>query len=96
MEASARFYNLVPELFVEVHTLAKAGHWDEARAVQARINKLIGLTIRYPCFPAVKTILRWSGIDCGSCLEPRRALTGEEKRGLREALKASSFAHLAG
>lgn len=90
------FYNLVPELFVEVHTLAKAGRWVEARAVQARINELIELTIRYPCFPAVKTILRWSGIDCGLCLEPRRSLTAEEERGLREALLASSFAYLAG
>jgi dihydrodipicolinate synthase/N-acetylneuraminate lyase len=64
--------------------------------VQERINELIELTIRYPCFPAVKTILRWSGIDCGYCLEPRRWLTPEEERGLHEALLASSFAHLAG
>ena len=90
------FYNLVPELFVEVHRLAQAGCWTEARAVQSRINELIGLAIRYPCFPAVKTILRWSGIDCGRCLEPRRALTAEEESGLRAALLESSFAHLAG
>lgn len=90
------FYNLVPELFVEVYRLALAGRWTEARAVQSRINELIELTIRYPCFPAVKTILRWTGIDCGRCLEPRRPLTAGEERGLREALLASSFAHLAG
>lgn len=90
------FYNLIPELFVEVGALAAAGRWAEARAVQARINELIELTVRYPCFPAVKTILGWSGIDCGRCLEPRRSLTPEEERGLREALLASSFAHLAG
>lgn len=90
------FYNLVPELFVEVYRLAKAGKWTEARAVQARINELIELTIRYPCFPAVKTILRWNGIDCGRCLEPRRALTQDEESGLRLALQSSSFSYLAG
>ena len=90
------FYNLVPELFVEVHRLAQTGRWTEARAVQARINELIELSIRYPCFPAVKTILRWSGIDCGDCLEPRRSLTPAEELGLRESLLASSFAYLAG
>lgn len=90
------FYNLAPELFVQVHRLAQNNCWREARAVQARINELIELTAPYPCFPAVKAILRWSGIDCGQCLEPRRPLTAEEEAGLRRALQASSFAHLAG
>jgi N-acetylneuraminate lyase len=90
------FYNLVPELFVEVWRLGRAGQWIEARATQARINELIELTLRYPCFPAVKTILRWNGVDAGRCLEPRRALTADEERGLREALASSSFASLAG
>lgn len=90
------FYNLVPELFVEIYSLSQSGRWTEARAVQARVNELIELTIRYPCFPAVKTILGWNGIDCGQCLEPRRRLTQDEQRGLRQALLASSFAHLAG
>ena len=90
------FYNLVPELFVEIYRLSRESRWTEARAVQARINELIELTLRYPCFPAVKTILRWNGIDCGQCLEPRRALTLDEERGLRAALAASSFAGLSG
>jgi N-acetylneuraminate lyase len=90
------FYNLIPELFTEVARLAAQGCWAEARAVQARINELIELTVRYPCVPAVKTILRWSGTDCGRCLEPRRSLTPDEERGLREALLASTFAYLAG
>ena len=90
------FYNLVPELFVEVYQLARAGKWAEARAVQGRINELIELTLRYPCFPALKVILKWTGIDCGRCLEPRRGLTSEEESGLRKALQESSFADLAG
>jgi len=88
------FYNLAPQLFVEVYQLAKAGRWAEARAVQARINELIEIGTRYPCFPSVKTILRWSGIDCGQCLEPRRTLSLSEESGLRDALLASSFAEL--
>ena len=90
------FYNVVPELFVQVSQLATKGCWAEARAVQERINELIELTLQYPCFPAVKTMLRWSGIDCGQCMEPRRALTTEEETQLRADLRASSFAYLAG
>ncbi|MDX2151215.1 MAG: dihydrodipicolinate synthase family protein [Bryobacteraceae bacterium] len=86
------FYNLVPELFVKLYRLAQDGCWTEARAVQARINELIAIATRYPCFPAVKTLLRWSGLECGRCLEPRRALTPAEETGLREAIARSSFA----
>lgn len=90
------FYNLIPDLFVAVHQAATAGDWQAARATQHRINELISLTLRFPCFPAVKAILRWQGIACGECLEPRRALTPTELDSLREALRKSSFAYLAG
>jgi len=90
------FYNLVPEMFVELGALARQERWTEARALQARINQLIELALRYPCFPAVKTLLGWNGVPCGRCLEPRRSLTPEEENGLRQALLASPFAYLAG
>jgi len=85
------FYNLIPELFVEVYDLAAQSRWQEARKVQDRINVLIALTIRYPVFPAVKKMLQWSGIDCGDCLAPRRSLTAAEQTQLRADLEAASF-----
>ena len=90
------FYNIVPELFVQVFQLVRQGRWEQAKEVQNRINELVEIVLRFPLMPAVKTILRWSGIDCGRCLEPRRAITPEEERELRDALRASSFPHLAG
>lgn len=86
------FYNLAPEWFVEVFTLAGAGRWAEARAVQSKINELIELTLRFPPMPAVKRILSWQGYDCGRCLRPRRDLVPEEEAKLRELLAQSSFA----
>ena len=86
------FYNLVPELFLEVYAHACAGRWTECRPVQQRINELIEIALRFPALAAVKTMLRWSGIDCGPCIRPRRNLTPAEEEGLRQALAASSFA----
>jgi N-acetylneuraminate lyase len=86
------FYNLVPDLFVQVYRLAQAGEWAKARAVQGTINELITITLQFPLFPAIKLMLGWSGIDCGQCLPPRRPLTGEEESELRESLARSSFA----
>jgi len=85
------FYNLVPELFVEVYELAEAQRWNEAQSVQDRINELIAIGLRYPVHPVVKTLLAGSGIDCGSCVPPRRRLTWEEEGELGRLLSLSSF-----
>lgn len=89
------FYNLIPELLVEVFEQARQNRWEQARRVQGRINELVEIGLRFPLVPAIKTILRWQGVDCGEALAPRRRLTSEESRRLCELLQASSFAYLA-
>lgn len=89
------FYNLVPELFVDVYDKAHAGDWPSARATQDRINELIEITLRFPMLPAIKTMLGWSGIPCGPCFLPRRGLTVEEEVGLAAMLRESSFTEAA-
>ncbi len=86
------FYNLIPELFLEVYSLAGANRFVEARAVQYRINELIQLTLRFPALAAIKQMLKWSGIHCGPVAEPRRWLTRAEEAELKRQLAASSFA----
>ena len=89
------FYNLIPELFVEAFGTVRQSRWDAARHAQSRINELVEIGLRFPLVPAIKTILRWQGLDCGRALAPRRCLTEEESRCLRELLHASSFDYLA-
>lgn len=84
-------YNLVPELFVELYSMARQGRWAEARSVQVRINELISILLRFPLIPAIKTLVTASGIDCGDCLPPRRMLTPEQRRDMQTALERSSF-----
>jgi N-acetylneuraminate lyase len=88
------FFNLAPELFVRIYTSAAAGRWEEARVAQQRANALIGIALRYPLFPAVKQILAWSGLDCGTCLPPRAPLTIDQQRELQESLAEAGFAEL--
>jgi N-acetylneuraminate lyase len=89
------FYNLVPELFVEIYTAARAGRWDAARAAQQRVNSLIRIVLGFPLFPAVKQMLLWSGLDCGPCLPPRARLDADQQDQLRAALIAGGFPELA-
>ena len=90
------FYNLLPELFVEIYTAATAGRWEAARTAQQRANTLITLALQFPLFPAVKQMLLWSGLDCGPCLPPRGPLAPDQQERLREALIAAGFPQLAG
>jgi N-acetylneuraminate lyase len=85
------FYNLAPQLFVTLYSQASAGLWEEARQTQSQINELITIAFRFPLFAALKTMLNWSGIDCGAVLPPRRMLTEEETGRLRQLLDRSTF-----
>ena len=90
------FYNLLPELFVEIYDAATSGRWDRARDVQRRVNIALRIALQFPFFPAVKQMLAWSGLDCGVCLPPRAGLDADQQHRLREALAAAGFDQLAG
>jgi N-acetylneuraminate lyase len=90
-------YNLVPDLFVKLFAHARANRWEDAAAIQKIVNELLTILLRFPLLSATKTILQWSGVDCGCCLRPRRPLTSDEEvclRGLlaQSALSDQSFA----
>ncbi len=85
-------YNLIPELYVCLYNMAKQQRWDAARGVQDRANELITILLRFPFLPALKTLLAWSGIDCGPCLAPPHTLTRNQEAKLSHLLRKSSFA----
>ena len=85
------FYNVAPELFVEIFQRARSGDWAGARTAQDRANELIAIVLEYPLFPAIKQILTWQGVDCGPCAPPRRALTAGERDRLKSDLLRSGF-----
>src|SRR5215472_9089527 len=85
------FYNLTPELFVDMWKAARRGAWAEARATQDRVNELIRIVLRFPMIPAIKKLLEWSGISCGPALAPRRSLTAAEEAALRKDLQQAGF-----
>lgn len=88
------FYNVLPELFVQIYGAARSGRWQDAQAAQERVNALMRVTLQFPAFPAVKQILSWSGLECGDCLPPRAPLDERQRRRLRDDLMAEGFGDL--
>lgn len=83
------FYNVMPEMFVDLYNLTRSGEWEMARPVQAAINEIIAIGLRYPVVPVVKAMLARQGITCGPSRLPRRRLTIEEATELDHLLAAS-------
>ena len=86
------FYNVMPQMFVEVYQRARRGDWEGARSVQDGINTVIRIALQFPCFPAIKEMLRWRGIDCGPCIRPRGGLTAAQAGELRQKLDVCGVA----
>lgn len=86
------FYNVIPQLFMNIWYEHLENHHDAALGWQQLVNEFIRITLRYPLFPALKTMLGWAGIDCGPCLAPRRAaLTESEAAALRAELQRAEL-----
>jgi N-acetylneuraminate lyase len=85
------FYNLIPEMFLEVYRRVKANDGQGAMKVQTRINELIEIVLRFPALSAVKRMMTWSGIPCGDVVAPRNTMGPEDEARLIEALAASTF-----
>ena len=79
-------YNLIPEAFVSLYSLVSEGRWEEARKLQDQINTFIVSLLRVPIHPAIKSLLRCKGFDCGACIAPRRPLTAAEEADLRRRI----------
>lgn len=83
-------YNLMPELFVGLYRAAAARNWTEALALQDRANELIRILLQFPLVPAIKLVLTWQGIDCGSAVSPKMSLSAEQQQSLRQDLDSWS------
>ena len=84
-------YNLIPDLFVRVFRLSRSHKWEEAAQIQQAMNKLIEVMLRFPLLAAIKLLLTWSGIDCGTSLAPCRPLTADEETELRSLVCKSEI-----
>jgi N-acetylneuraminate lyase len=90
------FYNLAPRWFADVYRLAGEGRWDQARAIQRDINRLIEIGLSVPALSGIKLMLKWAGIDCGRCAAPRAELTAEHEASLRRKMESSGLAEALG
>ena len=74
-------YGVMPELFLKLDELLKAGDIKTASALQHKVNAIIYAMCDCGCnmYAAAKEVLRLQGIDIGSVRAPLMPLTAEGK-----------------
>ena len=74
-------YAVMPELFIKMDELIKAGKLDEAREIQYAVNEIIYAMCACKCnmYAAAKEVLRLQGIDIGDARKPLAQLKEESK-----------------
>ncbi|MGG7185770.1 dihydrodipicolinate synthase family protein, partial [Clostridium butyricum] len=82
------FYNIMPELFINIYDAVKNKDLDEAQRLQKQAVELIMYALQLPSFYAgMKVILKWMGINAGYCRRPFENLTEEDEVKFKEGFK---------
>ena len=59
--------------------------------MQRELNEFVTAVLGFPLLASLKLLTRWSGIDCGPPLPPKRPLTDRETLALREAVARTTL-----
>lgn len=75
------FYNIIPDLFIEIYKNAKSGKQVEAEKLQKKALKLIMYVLGFGSMQAaMKVLLRAAGIKAGYSRRPFSNFTAEEEK----------------
>ena len=82
------FYNIMPELFINIYNAVQNKNLDEAQRLQKQAVEVIMYALQLPSFYAgMKVILRWMGVNAGYCRRPFENLTEEDEIKFKEGFK---------
>lgn len=71
-------YNFICHKMVRVYEKFNSGDIAGALEEQHKINDIVQILFRYKYLPAVKTMIKLKGLDCGNCRPPFGRLTDKE------------------
>lgn len=81
------FYNIMPEIFIEIDKYIKESNIPLAIERQEVANKIIFKALEYDYIALMKTMLSWIGIDCGYSRKPFTSYKGLEEEKIKAEFK---------
>lgn len=81
-------YNMLPRHFADIcHLVQVENDIAKARTLQAEVNEVIYLILKYGNMSYAKAIMRFIGLNCGNCRAPIAPLTETEYERFAEELR---------
>lgn len=87
------FYNVIPELFLDLYRQFKAGNIQAAIIQQEKANRIILKAVEYDYIALMKRMLAWSGVDAGYSRKPFTNYSGEMEQKIRAQFKVMRDEH---
>lgn len=84
-------YNLAAPLYRQVIALFAAGKPEEARSLQLLSARMVSTVKKYRPLPALKSMMKLAGVDCGPVRLPMVAMTPDEVAALERDLAEIGF-----
>ena len=82
------FYNLMPEMFVNIFQQVQKNKIIEAKKTQEKINTIILYALKKSGYPFIKMGLKWLNIDSGYVRRPFKSIVdSENEKKIKEELK---------
>jgi N-acetylneuraminate lyase len=81
------FYNVIPELFIQIVQAEKENDIERARELQISADAIIFFVLDHSFFASMKKMLSWIGHDAGFARKPFASLSAEAEKDLRKGLK---------
>lgn len=82
------FYNVIPELFIDLFRKFQTGNIAGAISRQEQANRIILKAVEYDYIALMKRMLAWGGLDAGFARRPFTNYTGQAELEIRELFKA--------
>lgn len=84
-------YNLMADWYVQLYSAFCANDVSAASALQQKINRVIGVCIRYGVVPSIKLCLNEMGFDVGHAAAPGRRYTEEQRKEIITAFREAGL-----
>lgn len=84
-------YNLSAPLYHKIMSLFSSGQQSEARRLQLISVQMVEAVKKYRPLPALKSMMKLAGVDCGPTRLPLKAMTEGEVEALTRDLEAIGF-----
>ena len=81
------FYNVIPELYLNLYQATIAGETAKALELQAIADDFIFAALEYDFIAAFYNMLSWRGIDAGRCRRPFHTYDDSQLEGLKAKIR---------